>query len=361
MWDKKKKGILISFMGFVQGGAEIMPVRIANYLHKQNYRVGVHCIQKNGDEEIRKLLCPDIPVYYTDRSLELAAIVMLHQYKVIHSHCVSSQQIVARMSGRFPFLKIRHVATSHGGYEGLQDLEAVNILKAVDPYVSCWTCVAENNRELFDRAGIQKSKIHKIGNAMEIPEEIHPVNWRDYGIPDNAFVVTVITRAVWKKCWPECIAAIEMARERSGEEIHLVLAGTGPIYEELTAKSQKEFVHLAGEVTDPCAFYKASYCGLLLSVRECAPLGLIEMYQAGIPAVATDTGDVREMMTYNDGQTGILVPLSPDGKVLAEDAADAVCRMVKDSKSYEEYRKNAAEKAVEFSMEYVTQKYLECY
>lgn len=361
MKSKKEKGILISFMGFIQGGAEIMPIRIANYLHKQNYRVGIHCIQKNVNEDIRKLLCPDIPVYFTERSVELAAIVMLHHYEVIHSHCVSSQQIVARMVRRFPFFKIRHVATSHGGYEGLNDVEAVNILKSVDPFVSCWTCVADNNMKLFYQAGIMENKIHKIGNAMETPQEICPVNWKDYGIPENAIVFTVITRAVWKKCWPECIAAAEMARERSGADIHLVLAGTGPVYEELIVKPQKEFIHFVGEITDPCAFYKASYCGLLLSVRECAPLGLIEMYQAGIPVIATDTGDVSEMMKYKDGLTGILISLTPSGKVPVKDAADAICMMIKNPKMYEEYQKNAKNMADEFSMANVNKKYLECY
>ena len=227
--------------------------------------------------------------------------------------------------------------------------------------MSCWTCVADNNMELFYRAGILKSKIHKIGNAMEIPKEIHSVNWNDYGIPENAIVFTVITRAVWKKCWPECIAAIEMARKHSGEDIHLVLAGTGPVYEELIAKPQNDFIHFVGEVTDPCAFYKASYCGLLLSVRECAPLGLIEMYQAGIPVVATDTGDVREMMEYKDGYTGILISLSQSGEVPVEDAADAICTMVKNQELYKKCRKNAVKKASEFSMASVVEKYLECY
>ena len=61
MKNKETKGILISIFGFIQGGAEIMPIRIANYLHKHHYKVGIHCLKKECDLEIRNLLHPDIP------------------------------------------------------------------------------------------------------------------------------------------------------------------------------------------------------------------------------------------------------------------------------------------------------------
>lgn len=361
MKNKETKGILISIFGFIQGGAEIMPIRIANYLHKHHYKVGIHCLKKECDLEIRNLLHPDIPVYYTDRSLELAAIILVHRYGVIHSHCVSSQQLVARMKKRIPFLPLYHVATSHGGYEGMDMAEAVTVIKNTNRTVDMWTYVADNNLELFRLAGVAEQKLRKIGNAMEAPENIQPVNWGQYGIPEDAIVFCVITRAVWKKCWNECIEAIKRARELTGKNIHLALCGTGPVYETLIQQSQETFIHLVGEVTNPCAFYKASYCGLLLSVRECAPLGIIEMYHAGVPVIATDTGDVRQMMHYEDGQTGIVINLSEEGSVPVLEAAEAICKMVQQPAVYEKCKENAVKKAHEFSMEYVFEQYMNCY
>lgn len=361
MKDEKTKGILISIHGFSQGGAEIMPIRIANDLHKHHCRVGVHCLKKECDPEVRSLLHPDIPVYATDRSVGLAAVVLLHRYAVIHSHCVASQQLIARMKKRFPFVSLYHVATSHGGYEGMNASEAVVTIENADQAVDIWTYVADNNRELFLRAGVEERKLRKIGNAMEVPENIQPVNWRKYGITEDAIIFCVITRAVWKKCWNECIEAIKKARELTGKDIHLVLGGTGPIYEALLLQPQEPYIHLIGGVANPCAFYKACYCGLLLSVRECAPLGIIEMYHAGVPVVATDTGDICQMMQYGDGQTGIIVRLTKEGSVPVQEAAEAICKMVQQPAVYETCKNNAIKKAHEFSMEHVLEQYMDCY
>lgn len=361
MKNKERNRILISIIGFSQGGAEIMPIRIANYLHTHHYEVGVHCVKRECDPKIRNLLHSDIPVFYTDQFWKLAAIILKYRYTVLHSHSVASQLLVARMKKRVPFIHIQHVATSHGGYEGMDSAEAVETIRKVDSSVSCWTYVAGNNLKLFQLANISEQKLSKIGNAMEVPQDIRPVQWEEYGISKNAIVFTVITRAVWKKCWKECIQAIQKARELSGRDIHLVLGGTGPVYEELKQNPQEEFVHLVGTVIHPCDFYKASYCGLLLSVRECAPLGIIEMYQAGVPVVATDTGDIREMLLYKENPTGILVSLTEKGEIPVLQAAEAICKMVQDTDFYAECRETAMKKAHEFCMEYVMEKYFECY
>lgn len=361
MRNKAEKGILISMLGFVEGGAEIMPIRIANYLHKKHYKVGIHCLKQECDMEVRKLLDPDIPVYCTDRSLQLAVIILLHGYTVIHTHCVSSQQLAARTKKRFSFLSLHHIATSHGGYEGMDVAEAEAVIKSIDREVDIWTCVAENNRDLFLRSGVEERKLRKIGNAMEVPKCIEQVSWSQYGIPESAIVFCVITRAVWKKCWNECIEAIKIARKLTGKNIHLILGGTGPVYDTLIQQPQEEFIHLVGGVTNPCSFYKASYCGLLLSVRECAPLGIIEMYHAGVPVIATDTGDIRQMMQYKDGQTGLIVKLTEKGRVNMQETAEAICKMVQLPAVYAECKKNAMKKAYEFDMERVFEQYMACY
>lgn len=361
MENKKQKGILISIMGFFQGGAEIMPIRIANYLFENNYRVGVHCMKKEDDSKIRKLLNPDIPVYYTDSATKLAVVVIKNGYRIIHSHCVASQLIVARMKKRIPFIHIQHVATSHGGYEGLGKNEAYDVLKEADRHVNIWTYVADNNKETFRAFGIAENKMRKIGNAMIPPGEIIPVELKKFGIPEDAIVFCVITRAVWKKCWKECIEAVKMARTLTGKNIHLILGGTGPIYDELMGRQVEEFIHPVGTVENPCGFYKSSYCGLLLSVRECAPLGIIEMYYAGIPVVATNTGDIREMMQLGDGTAGIVVDLTDEGYVPVSEAAKAIAKMIQDRELYLECRNNACKKAGEFSMDNIMEKYIECY
>ena len=269
------KKILISILGFYQGGAEIMPIRIANELYRRGYKVEIHCLKKDGSDKIKALLDERIPIHYTDRAGVLAILILTKGFSVIHTHCVASQQLVARIKHRYPFINIRHIATSHGGYEGLDEAESRKAIVEIDKATDIWTYVAENNRETFDKVGIAEDKLVKIGNAMERIGEIFPIQLSQYMIPEDAIVFTVITRAVWKKCWQECIDTISEARRITGKNIHLILGGTGPIYDELMSKPLDDFVHLVGVVTNPCNLYASSYCGMLLSVRECAPLKCI--------------------------------------------------------------------------------------
>jgi glycosyltransferase involved in cell wall biosynthesis len=361
MKHQSKKKILISIIGFAQGGAEIMPIRIANVLYEKGYGVALHCVSNDVDQKIKAMLNPKIPVYYTDKFWRMGWIILYHHFKIVNTHSVPSQMLLARTIKRLPFLKFKHVATSHGGYEGMESHEALKRIKEIDPYVNCWTFVADNNRLIFQKAGISASKLNKISNAMVVPTTITPVCLQDYGIAKNAYVFCTISRAVDKKSWKECIEAIKQARALSNMDIHLVLAGTGPVYDALIKERQEGFIHLIGAVDSPCDYYKASYCGLLLSVLECAPLGIIEMYQAGIPVVATATGDVAEMMQYNNQSTGLLIPLDKNGKVPINQAAEAICRMVQDQKLYKECRNNAAHKASDFDMNHVVRQYLKCF
>ena len=50
--------------------------------------------------------------------------------------------------------------------------EAVTVIKSTNQTVDMWTYVADNNLELFRLAGVAEQKLRKIGNAMEVPENI---------------------------------------------------------------------------------------------------------------------------------------------------------------------------------------------
>lgn len=358
---KGRPGVLISILGFKEGGAEIMPIRIANYLHARHYNVGVHCLEPEQNESIRKQLNPEIPVHCTHRFWKMGFILWKNKYRVVNTHCIASQLLMTRVRRRIPFLNIYHVATSHGGYEGLEQKEATELLRLVDPCVDRWTYVADNNCRLLREIKVLENKLIKVGNAMERPEHISPVKWSDYSVPEDAIVFTVITRAVWKKCWRETIEAIKKAREITGENIHLVLCGTGPVRDELLQEPQEEFIHFPGTVGNPCDFYSASYCGLLLSRLECAPLGLIEMYYAGVPVIATDTGDVAEMMQYGEERTGILLPLTEDGMIPVDEAAKAIACMIQNPDLYQKVKENAEKKAAFFEMDRIMEQYIQIF
>ncbi|WP_369182484.1 glycosyltransferase family 4 protein [Streptomyces sp. Y1] len=105
-------------------------------------------------------------------------------------------------------------------------------------------------------------------------------------------------------------------------DVRLAVAGDGPLRETLARHPAAARAHFLGPLPDPVPLYRAADALLLTSDSEGVPGALIEAALAGVPAVATDVGWVREVV--RDGATGALVapgdPLALAealGKVLA--------------------------------------------
>jgi glycosyltransferase involved in cell wall biosynthesis len=105
--------------------------------------------------------------------------------------------------------------------------------------------------------------------------------------------------------------------------LHVVVAGGGPMYDEVTAAAAPlgGRVRMLGWRPDVETVYGAADLLLLTSDNEGMPITLIEAALSGTPAVATDVGSVREVLI--DGSTGLVTP--PDEAALTE-AADRLLR-----------------------------------
>lgn len=361
MIDKENRKIVISIKGFMQGGGEILPIRLANALHKEGYKVYIHALQDKEESKIRELLNPDIIVFKCHKAWKMALFLLKNNIDVVHTHSVDCQIFISGIKRKIPLVKVYHIATSHGGYEGVPFEKAKQYIQKVDPQIDVWTYVADNNIGTLVDSGVDKKKCIKIGNGMERPKKIKSITRLKMNVPENASVVMVITRAVDKKCWRECIKTVALARQKTELDIHLILCGTGNVYNQLIEEETADYVHLLGVVNNPCDYYAAADVGMLLSIRECAPLGIIEMYYAGIPVVATQTGDVGHMMDYNGKLTGCLIQLNKDGKVPISDAANGLVKLLTNKSFYKECANFAKEKGKEFGIDYIMKQYLRVY
>ncbi|MFD5464299.1 glycosyltransferase family 4 protein [Kitasatospora sp. NPDC127059] len=88
-------------------------------------------------------------------------------------------------------------------------------------------------------------------------------------------------------------------------DVRLAVAGEGPLLEALARHPAAARAHFLGPLPDPAPLYRAADALLLTSDSEGVPGALIEAALAGVPAVATDVGWVREVV--RDGATGALV------------------------------------------------------
>lgn len=122
------------------------------------------------------------------------------------------------------------------------------------------------------------------------------------GIRDE-FAWLAVGRLMWKKDYATMLLA--MARQPAGA---LFIAGEGPLEEELRGQANTlgATVHFLGLRDDVPALMNACDGFVMSSVVEGLPMVLIEAAMAGLPAVATDAGGVREVV--RDGETGFVVP-----------------------------------------------------
>ncbi|GAA2151640.1 glycosyltransferase family 4 protein [Kitasatospora kazusensis] len=96
-------------------------------------------------------------------------------------------------------------------------------------------------------------------------------------------------------------------------DVHLAVAGDCPLPDRRADRTGR--AHFLGRLADSAPLYRAADALLLTSDSEGVPGALIEGTLAGLPAVATDVGWVRDLVL--DGVTGALVPPG-DAPALAE-------------------------------------------
>ncbi len=138
-----------------------------------------------------------------------------------------------------------------------------------------------------------------------------------HGIALDAPLVLLVSRLALEKNIPLAFSALRMLRERL-PVAHLLLAGAGPIEDSLKAQALAAgigtAVTFAGSV-DPAelpSYYSAADTFVFPSTTETQGLVLAEAFAAGLPVVAIDAPQTRDVFGMH--LAGALVP---DGEAMA--------------------------------------------
>lgn len=146
------------------------------------------------------------------------------------------------------------------------------------------------------------------------------------GLPSGARLVGMIARLAPQKGALDFVRAADMLG-RSLPGVHFVLAGAGPLREEVESLRAEldleERLHLVGEIESPRDLLGALEVLVVPSTSEGSSVVAMEAMAVGKPVVATAVGGVPEVVA--DGETGLLVPPG-DSEALAE----AVGALLKD-------------------------------
>lgn len=308
MADRLPNVLMVGY-AFSAGGGETFAAALATQMKREGFTVTfLDCAQEPREPGIRALLSPDIPIV---SSLEnLAGIVSDFDIGVVHSHHAwVDNSVLDVLPEKTP---VAQVVTLHGMYETILPADLDRIVPRMLKRGTRFVQIADKNLAPFTSRGADPARFTHIDNALA-PVPPTPLSRADLGLPDDAFVLTLVSRAIPPKAWDEAIAATARARALCDRDIRLVLVGSGAVYDRLAADPNlPAFVTLRGFRADTRAHFAIADMGFLPSrfEGESFPLVLIECLQSGRPMIASAIGEIPRMLAAPDGTlAGDLQPL----------------------------------------------------
>jgi len=336
--DKRVPNIMVSTLGFYPGGAEILPIRLANEFKRQGHSVlffSAGLIPRH--DGVRRMLRHDVPVIETSGLEDLKELIRDFGIEALNTHQWHMQKYPVQLPDVFDGLRT-HVASLHGMIEhgdafGVTEEQ----LRDADQKVTTWVYTAEKNLEPFYKFGLYEGssgRFVKIPNGMQPPEVI-PIPRVRMNIPQDSFVLCCVSRAIPDKGWAETIEAVKAARTLSGRDIRLILVGNGSVYDEYCRVGAPEFVHLAGFSENSVGHYAAADMGIMLTKfkSESFPLTIVDCLFAGKPYIASDVGDIRNMLTVGNDVAGSLIELD-NWEIPVARAAQEIAAFASDQQRY---------------------------
>lgn len=370
-FDKVKKAaknrlpsVMISIYGFYAGGAEIMPIRLANELKRKGITVLLHSCGASGrNEEVRKLLRNDIPVVKSSSVNEIKQVVDSFGIDIVNSHHWQFQQLHSKYAD-FLGANCKHVGTLHGIIEATDSGYAISNddLVRVNQHVQSWTYIADKNLVPFINTGINvddENRFVKIPNGIEI-KEYKKIERGELDIPDDAFVLCTISRAIKEKGWFEAIETVKLARIKSKHDIRLILIGDGPVYEKMKTEGVPDFVTLTGYVSEPIGYYAISDMGLLLSTfqSESFPLTILECLSVGKPFIASNIGEIKNILSEGDQMAGQVFELD-DWTIPIEEVSSIIIDFAINLSKYQVAQKLCKNLSKRYDLSIITDRYIQ--
>jgi glycosyltransferase involved in cell wall biosynthesis len=229
-------------------------------------------------------------------------------------------------------------------------------------YCSYWVWTADKNRKLFDEGHLVPRAEKQIINGFE-PVAPSGLRRADLGLPQDAIVFSLASRAIQSKGWLVTLEAFKAARRAlaGSVDIRLQLIGDGPAAEQIRDMGPIDGVTMVRHTDRLADYIAASDVCLLPSwfVGESLPLVLIEFLAQGKPAVVSDIGSCAWAIGEGSpmGPAGLVVQRSADGTVAMADLMAALIRIAMDG----ELRKTCGDRAdaafLKFSMDEMVDSY----
>lgn len=170
--------------------------------------------------------------------------------------------------------------------------------------------VSEKFHPILLEKGIPKANIFTVHNGIDftkkrsIDEGEYNIYRKKFGFIKDEFLFVQVARLEKVKGHTYALLALRYLIEKGITYVHLLLIGDGTQYETLKAvcKSLKieQYVHFYKEQPEVESFYLMADATLLTSVSESFPLVLLESAFYEKPVIATDVGDIRQLVANKE-------------------------------------------------------------
>jgi glycosyltransferase involved in cell wall biosynthesis len=363
------------------GGAEIFILRLARALKAKGHIVVV-CVLHSGrvDFELAAKMAASIPVvdlnirlrklysfldgilfrarvnYSLLRSAQIRsaqAIARIHEIDIVHSHLLTADLVNIE-------LPAAHVTTLHGDYSryGVDPLarRAARVLhprRSIARVISEFDAIAcitdEQVRSTMNYKDLTRSSIDVslIYNGYEPDASTKAVSLAELGVPEGSFIFGMVARGIKEKGWSELIEAF---RRLKMPDSYLLLVGDGEYIRSLKFHVRDDNIIFTGYTPNPEKYIRSFDVGCLPSRSENLPTAIIEYLSAGKPVIATNTGQVAEMLTVDDKTSAGIVVGVGEFDFMVESLTSAMLTMRTDVRLREQYKGAAAAAASKFKM-----------
>ncbi|UTH76566.1 glycosyltransferase [Chromobacterium sp. IIBBL 290-4] len=354
-----KGNILMAGYAIIPGGGETFPITLANILKDHGYSVTfLNCNQEKTNNDILALLKKDIPVLEVENWTDLYPQLNDLAIDVAHSHHAWVDVLLSSLLNGSPNIKL--VITTHGMYEMMEKDNLKQIMPILKNKLDHLVYTAEKNKSAFSGDFLDQKNARKIENALPV-YEVDKKNRAIYSIPDDAFLLCMVARGVPEKGWEEAINAVKIAHSKSEREIHLIIIGNGPEHDRLK-NDLPPYIHLLGFRSNIRSYFSMADMGLLPSrfKGESYPLALIDCLLSGRPVLASNVGQVEEMLSAENGLAGKVIQLD-NWEIPVEDFANEIVKLANDKDYFAPIIENVISASEKFNPEIMFNKYNSIY
>jgi glycosyltransferase involved in cell wall biosynthesis len=258
------------------------------------------------------------------------------QYDVINTHFVVPSGPLGHVLGRL--YRVPNVLSVHGG-------DLYDPSKSSSPHRHSWlrlpirhllqqahALVGQSRNTLQHVADIYRvqRQAELIPLGIERPTVPAAASRREFGVPDDAFLMVTVGRVVARKAPEQLIEAMRAARPAN---THLIVIGDGPRLAAMRQAAARanlaERVHLLGQASEERKNQALAISDVFVSTSQHEGFGLVflEAMAFGLPVICYDHGGQEDFLS--NGETGALLPLNDlqaFARAISDLAADTEAR-----------------------------------